>query len=379
LNDSPEKRPEWYARRVLLAVTGLSPQVVTETLYALAVKRDPPFVPTEIQLLTTAEGRQRAELALLSEEPGWFRRFCSDYDLPPIRFDAGRIHAITDGSGEALDDIRSVLDNERLADQVTEKVRELTADEHSALHVSIAGGRKTMGFYLGYALSLFGRPQDRLSHVLVSEPYESSWDFFYPTSYSRVITTRDNKLVDTKEARVELADIPFVRLRHGLDDPLREGKATFSEAVATAQRALRPPELVIDLTHRLVRAAGMVFEVPPTQLALLSLFAQRRIKGEGPLPAPAKYVANKAWSKRFLEQYRKIRKNELEEIERTERALRKGMDGDYFSSTKSKLHRTLKRHLGKEAASYCIDDGGTRPRRYSLTLPQQAVRFGKLA
>ena len=30
-----------------------------------------------------------------------------------------------------------------------------------------------MGFYLGYALSLYGRTQDRLSHVLVSSPYES--------------------------------------------------------------------------------------------------------------------------------------------------------------------------------------------------------------
>jgi CRISPR-associated protein (TIGR02584 family) len=59
-------------------------------------------------------------------------------------------------------------------------VRELTADPDCAIHASIAGGRKTMGFYLGYALSLFGRPQDRLSHVLVSSPFESNQNFFYP-------------------------------------------------------------------------------------------------------------------------------------------------------------------------------------------------------
>jgi CRISPR-associated protein (TIGR02584 family) len=35
--------------------------------------------------------------------------------------------------------------------------------------MSIAGGRKTMGFYAGYALSLYGRAQDRMSHVLVEE------------------------------------------------------------------------------------------------------------------------------------------------------------------------------------------------------------------
>lgn len=190
------QQPETYPRRLLLAVTGLSPQVVTETLYALACNRQPPFVPTEIHLITTAEGRQRAELALLSEDPGWFHRLCKDYALPPIAFDASNIHTVEDDRGRPLDDIRSPEDNERLADRVTDLVRQLTADEQAALHVSIAGGRKTMGFYLGYALSLFGRPQDRLSHVLVSEPFESSWEFFYPTPYSRIITTRDNKLAD---------------------------------------------------------------------------------------------------------------------------------------------------------------------------------------
>ncbi len=372
-------RPEQYSRRILLAVTGLSPQVVTETLYALAVRRDPLFVPTEIHLLTTAEGKQRAELALLSEDPGWFHRLCGDYGLPPILFDASHIHTIADEQGKALDDIRTPADNERLADRVTEKVREFTADEKAALHVSIAGGRKTMGFYLGYALSLFGRPQDRLSHVLVSEPYESSWDFFYPTPYARVITTRDNKLADTRDAQVELAEIPFVRLRHGLDDGLRQGGATFSEAVAAAQRALQPPELVIDREGKRILAGGTLIELPPAQLALLSLFAQRLIQGDEALAAPGKYAPDKVWSERFLAQYRVIRGNALDDIERTEQALRDGMDGEYFSSTKSKLHRILKNRLGAVARLYYIDDGGTRPRRYSLKLPRDAVRFGRLA
>ncbi|MBP6582128.1 MAG: hypothetical protein KA204_01445, partial [Chromatiaceae bacterium] len=47
-----------FPRRILLAVTGLTPQVVTETLYALAMERQPPFIPTEIHLLTTAEGAE---------------------------------------------------------------------------------------------------------------------------------------------------------------------------------------------------------------------------------------------------------------------------------------------------------------------------------
>ena len=49
--------PHKYDKRILLVVTGMSPQIVTETLWALAVaQRDTPFVPTEIHVLSTREG-----------------------------------------------------------------------------------------------------------------------------------------------------------------------------------------------------------------------------------------------------------------------------------------------------------------------------------
>ena len=85
-----------FPRRILLAVTGLTPQVVTETLYALAVERQPPFIPTEIHLLTTAEGAEAARLGLLSADPGWFHRLCRDYELPAMAFDASHIQVLRD-------------------------------------------------------------------------------------------------------------------------------------------------------------------------------------------------------------------------------------------------------------------------------------------
>ena len=108
--------PEHYPRRILLCVAGLSPQIVTETLYALTVTGEPRFVPTEIHLLTTAEGAQRARLTLLSEEPGWFHRLRRDHGLPEIRFTLDTIHILRDGEGRLLNDIRGVADNEAIAD-----------------------------------------------------------------------------------------------------------------------------------------------------------------------------------------------------------------------------------------------------------------------
>jgi len=66
------------------------------------------------------------------------------------------------------------------------------------------------------------------------------------------------------------------------------------------------------------------------------------------------------------------------ERENTERALRNGMDGSYFSTHLSKLRKILVRELGPAAAPYLISDGGTRPRQYRLELRPDAVSYGRI-
>jgi CRISPR-associated protein (TIGR02584 family) len=305
---------------------------------------------------------------------GWFHKLCKDYNLRDITFSRKHIHIMRDANERGMDDIRSIEDNRAAADFITARVREFSADPDCALHVSIAGGRKTMGFYLGYALSLYGRPQDRLSHVLVSEPFENSIDFFYPTPYSRVLQTRDGKLADTAMAEVTLAEIPFVSLRHGLPAKLLSGHASFNETVIAAQLALAPPELVVDLAGRNIHAGGQRIELPPAELALLAVFARQTLSGGAALSAPPKSAPDPAWGRLFLKEYRAIT-GTLADIESTERALKNGMDGEYFSQRKSKLEKRLKTALGSSANHYRIDDGGTRPRKYRLMLSPESVRF----
>ena len=364
--------PGRFHRRILVAVTGLSPQIVTETLYALAMQQRPAFVPTEVHLITTQEGANRARLSLLSAMPGGFHSLRKDYDLPAIDFPDANIHILIDAAGYPLDDIRTPDDNRVAADLITAIMRELTADPDSALHVSIAGGRKTMGFFIGYALTLFGRPQDRLSHVLVSAPFESSYQFFYPTPYSKVIEVGDKQLADTATAQVTLADIPFVSLRHGLPEPLLQGDASYNDTVDAARRVVGPAELEVDLRQRRISACGESFRLAPAQLALLLVFVRRLLDGEEAIGAPSKDVPDKQWAERYLAELRAIA-GPLGDIDAAEHALRCGMDGNYFSTTLSRLQVALKRHLGSAAAPYLIDDAACRPRRYSLRLPVAAV------
>jgi CRISPR-associated protein (TIGR02584 family) len=365
-----------HPRRILLAVAGLSPQILTETLYALAVAADPPWIPTEIRLITTSEGAERARLSLLSADPGWFHRLLKDYRLPAVPFGVEDIAVVTDAEDRPLPDIRDLGDNARVADQITETIRAITADPDCALHVSLAGGRKTMGYYAGYALSLFGRVQDRLSHVLVSEPFEQSWAFFYPTPYPRVIETRDGKLPDTQSARVTLAEVPFVRLRDGaVPERLLSGQASFGETIAAAQRALQPAELVINLAARRIQAAGETIDLPPAPLAFLALMARRRQKGLHPARWNTEGIAEQ-----YLSEYRRIVGDHGAECERVEAALAKGMTKDDFDQRKARTNRELIRALGSQlAAPYLIQADGARPHtRYRLTLDSGAIRFADL-
>src|SRR5699024_8075408 len=110
--------------------------------------------------------------------------------------------------------------------------------------------------------------QDRMSHVLVSEGYESHPDFYFPTRERQLITGRDGQTLDMREARVSLADIPFVRQRDQLPAVLRESGEgvsfrTLVDLISLGQR----PEAIRLCLHD----AEMCLEVRDHQRSLFSL------------------------------------------------------------------------------------------------------------
>lgn len=358
---------------ILLVVTGLTPQVVTETLYALYKNGDE--LPSAIHILTTAEGYRRANLTLIND--GWLARFYTDHQLQPAEFSKQHIHVLEQANNQPLDDIRSQADNQAMADGITEWIRTLTADHTNSLHVSIAGGRKTMGFYAGYALSLYGRNQDRLSHVLVTADYESHPQFYYPTPYSQVIYANDasRKPLDTQQAEVMLADIPFVRLRHGLDQALLEGKSSFSKTVASAQQAVGPAHLMIDLSKRTLIAQGISIKLIPADLAFYLWLLKRQADAQPAPQCPSDGAPDLEYAHEFLTEYHGIHGN-FGGIDRTLDALKNGMSKSFFEQRKSRVNRQLQQTLRHVAMAYLIQPVGKRPTtRYCIELDTQKIHF----
>lgn len=277
--------PHQYPRRILVVVIGMSPQIVTETLYKLAVSQEPAFVPDEVHIITTLEGADSAKLALLGVkyEGGWFNTFCDDFNFNSISFNESHIHVIGDTEGQFINDAESSRHNRMAADFITETIRNFASDENTALHVSLAGGRKTMSYYAGYALSLYGRLQDRLSHVLVNPPFINNPDFYYPRPEAQRLLI-EGKYYSTDEARIVLSDIPYVRMRYQLPNELLVGDVSFHEAVDVIQKFTQAESMELNVQERKVILNGkMKLNLGPIDTALLHWFCDRALNGEKPL------------------------------------------------------------------------------------------------
>lgn len=158
-------------------------------------------------------------------------------------------------------------------------MRELTEDASTRIHASAAGGRKTMGIYLTAAMQLFGRAQDRLSHVLVSEEFETHPQFFYKPPQSRVLSDKDGTPmnVSTDDAHIELADIPFIRLRGLLLDHMRNDNRNYSQLVRDVQEDLLLLEsdfdLIFNFVRRRVKVASRTVTLPEREFLVAAIVA----------------------------------------------------------------------------------------------------------
>jgi len=270
------------AREMLVAVVGLTPQVITEALYALTQVRKPPVPLDEIAVITTRPGRDLIEATLLKPRVGRFHTFCRDYGIPPgsLRFDASSILVVPGPDGRPLEDIRTAEESTALADFILSFVRDLTRDPGVRLYGSIAGGRKTMGVDLALAFQLYGRPRDILFHVLVwPSELEGEESFFYPPPGMKTIRVK-GRTIRVQDIRVDLAEIPILFLREKLP-VLKEGKAiAYTELIRRSQEELAllqaPPALVVEPAGRKLRIGEKVVLLSPLEMALYLLLARRR-------------------------------------------------------------------------------------------------------
>ncbi|GBD26338.1 hypothetical protein HRbin30_01670 [bacterium HR30] len=266
--------------RTLVFVAGASPQVITETVWALCQRR--PVPRTKIFVLTTTSGRDHIERALLSRGGAWaaLRR-----EYPAARqfdFGAKQVLLLPGPNQHPLEDVRSDADSVAAGNFILDFVRSYTAPGYPPLHASIAGGRKTMGYLLGTAMMLYGRVDDRLSHVLVRPAALEGTDFFFPPrkrQLVQVVAPSGTAVeVPVKDISIDLAELPFPRLRL-LQETGELPSGNFSELVQRLQHRLGQyvrPNIQIDVTQQRLICGGEAIRVSPLRIGIYAILAKRR-------------------------------------------------------------------------------------------------------
>ncbi|MBF0214035.1 MAG: TIGR02584 family CRISPR-associated protein [Magnetococcales bacterium] len=256
--------------------------MITEALYVLMVRER--SVVARISVLTSPEGADAVGNALLCGQVSPLERFCREYGFNRNRigFVSTDIHAIwprrtaTGGPGMAA------------MDGLFERLAGWCGGEEMPVVACVAGGRKDMAVLFAQVFGLLARPDDRLVHLLASPEFENLAEFFYPPLQpSSLAVHRPGHgvvFLNTAEARVEMIDIPFVRLRTLLDEETRRGVISLESARNRVQREVESlnPSLRIDIGHRVVRYHGSETLLPPKEFAVLLFFARCRRDGFGP-------------------------------------------------------------------------------------------------
>ena len=343
-------------KNVLFLVTGMTPQIITESVWALACdpNSEEKWIPDEIHVLSTQDGLTQIKSRLLAAEI--FNQFKKDYPVVQhVQFGESNLHVITNTENKSLSDLKTPDDNECAANSICEKIREFTADENITLHVSIAGGRKTMGFYAGYALSLYGRAQDSMSHVLVEDKFESARNFFYPTPESYFVTDRFEKEWDAKDAQVWLAKIPFVRLKDAVKDKHQlKSDDSFSQVVHKINESFNDVKICINLAEKTIQVNDKfnITELAPREFAMLHWFADDRKNHHTGIIAP-RIDANSKKPKEedalYLQDITAQFVNYYDELKNVNADL--VVDKKFFESVKSHLKKNLEAQLGLELAA----------------------------
>lgn len=357
---------------VLLSLCGMSPAVITETAWALA-KGLRSLTPHRVVALTTVSGRECIRRELI-DSGAWEGLRTSVKAGGRLRFgdtaDSIRLLPRADGHGDA-DDIASIEDSAKAGDFILETLRQFTENPDTCVIFSIAGGRKTMSALGALAMTLLGREQDRLCHVLVSPPFDSpmlSPKFLYPVPGQ--VHRLDGNRHPSRQARITLHDIPFPRARDIFQREYRRLPGSFTDTVDLANRALAetqgPPSMRLDPGHCRCELAGEAIVLPPPEFLLVWRLCLGAKRGKGLI------VGEDALGKELAAFHQAVvERGRASPLINAWSARPLGGD-EYPRKLASRLRASLRKHFGGRPFWSLLDPCRVRG-QYGLLLPGSAI------
>lgn len=378
------------AQTVLIAVTGLSPAVLTETIWALAKHPTEAVIPDKIIVLTTKTGERKIKEQLFGTDELWLtlrKQLLGKTHESDPRLDFSdtpdRIRVFTRKSGGKrvqLDRMDTIEETEAVGDCLVEEIWNWVGRPETRVFASISGGFKTMSALLYAAMTVLGSPLDRILHVLVGEPYDGGTTplFFWPKQpLQELKTTRSSGLgpadttVRAAKAKLVLTDVQFPPLRRLFGDYGFKEAPTFSALVAMSRNAvvtLAPPEITSLILHPATFTAEvneLNLGISKTNFCLLWFLADAALQGS---QFDSASECGDAYREFLLDQKNRAPQSRRAFFDDRIKAL-KEVDGSRFTKTRSALKTQLGKAgvAGKALARY-LPEG-----RHVLTLPAELI------
>ena len=271
-----------HKRIILVSAMGTSPAVLTNMVWGLAHQKHS-IVPDEIVVFITKSGKDLLIQRLFDD--GVWNEMRSNLKREKIEIDgklvfgATSIRVIPDAEGNEIEDLRTGDDNLRAADFMLSQLRQYTEDSETELHVSIAGGRKTMSALLFSCMTLLGRECDKVYHVLLPQDLErgATPEFFYPEPGKTFVSKGATKKLKAKQITTELFEVPFVRMRGWYQEKFNAIPPSYRALVARVQEVAPPavvyPEIEIDAWNGWATLNGQQVPMSRPCFAMLLLLA----------------------------------------------------------------------------------------------------------
>ena len=365
-------------KNVLLFSTGLSPQIVTESVFYHTQIRKPSLRIDAIHIITDAKCEPLVIKELLPDNNGWLHKLADDYQIDPIEvtLPLENIHILKDNSGKPLMDLLTLEENNAAVETVFRIIKDLTCNNQTRLITSVAGGRKSMSVIVGQAMQFYAREQDLLTHVIVDDCIIGAKDFFYPTPISKKVKIK-GKIVDYHDVKIYLDEIPFIRLRPILGNFLMEStEASLISLVKSAQQQiedmLKPVKIIIDQKAKQLSISGEVINLPAKSLAIYTLllkFGMTKYKSDNNelrfILAEELILENSLYE--YLKIYESMYKPGNIYVENERAKISNHKDRQMFftlkwlQETRSKINAVLKKKLPPQVSSICqIQSAGER-------------------
>ena len=271
-------------RKILVAGMGTNPSVLTQAVWALA-HQNPPIVPDEVVVIMTKSGSEQLKQQLLVGAPSVWVSMMDDLRKEGIdvedklAFGEATIHIIPDAKGNWIEDLRSSEDNLRAADFMLRQLRQYTEASDTVVYASIAGGRKSMSALLLSCMTLLGREDDKVFHVLLPKDLEGRVEptMYYPRKGVVYTNRTTGKKIKGDKTLGELFEVPYVRMRGWYQEKFKTLPPTYQTLISKVQtvapRAVAYPEIEIDAWNAGVTIGGLAVNLSRPCFAALLLLA----------------------------------------------------------------------------------------------------------